>query len=60
MIFSIILVKSKQALDRANAEEVNKFAEIFWATKNIYEHKICPYPPSMKVVCPKLEDALAA
>lgn len=54
--------KSKQALDRANAEEllekVNKFAEIFWATKNIStEHKICPYPPSMKVVCPKLEDA---
>ena len=54
--------KSKQALDRANAEEllekVNKFAEIFWTTKNIStEHKICPYPPSMKVVCPKLEDA---
>ena len=54
--------KSKQALDRANAEEllekVNKFAEIFWATKNIStEHKICQYPPGMKVVCPKLEDA---
>ena len=54
--------KSKQTLDRANAEDlldkVNQFAEIFWATKDVgTEKKISPYPPNMPVICPKLEDA---
>ena len=54
--------KSKQTLDRENAEDllnkVNKFAEIFWATKDVAtETKISPYPPNMPVICPKLENA---
>jgi|TARA_B100000795_G_scaffold233695_1_gene192566 nickel superoxide dismutase len=54
--------KSKQSLNRENAEDllkkVNRFAEIFWATKDIEtENLISPYPPSMPVVCPKLQSA---
>lgn len=54
--------KSKQNLNRENAEDllkkVNRFAEIFWATKDIEtENLISPYPPSMPVVCPKLQSA---
>ena len=54
--------KSKQGLDRTNAEDllikVNRFAEIFWATKDIEtESLISPYPPSMPVTCPKLKSA---
>ena len=54
--------KSKQGLNRENAEDllnkVNRFAEIFWATKDIEtENLLSPYPPSMSVVCPKLQSA---
>ena len=54
--------KSKQGLNRENAEDllnkVNRFAEIFWATKDIEtENLLSPYPPSMPVVCPKLQSA---
>ena len=54
--------KSKQTLNRENAEDllnkVNRFAEIFWATKDIEtENLVSPYPPSMLVVCPKLQSA---
>ena len=54
--------KSKQGLNRENAEDllnkVNRFAEIFWATKDIEtENLVSPYPPSMPVVCPKLQSA---
>ena len=54
--------KSKQTLNRGNAEDllnkVNRFAEIFWATKDIEtENLVSPYPPSMSVVCPKLQSA---
>ena len=54
--------KSKQSLNRENAEDllkkVNRFAEIFWATKDIEtENLISPYPPSMPVVCPNLQSA---
>ena len=54
--------KSKQTLNRENAEDllnkVNRFAEIFWTTKDIEtENLVSPYPPSMSVVCPKLQSA---
>ena len=54
--------KCKQELSRENGldllEKVNRFAEIFWATKDVAtEKKISPYPPNMPVICPKLEDA---
>jgi len=57
-----IMLKSsacKQGADRTDAEQllnlVNKFAEIFWTTKNIKsERKVCPYPPELPVVYPSL------
>lgn len=49
----------KQGVDRADGvvlvELVNRFAEIYWATKDVKtERKICPYPPSLEVVRPVL------
>ena len=49
----------KQGVNRADAEAlveaVNRFAEIFWATKGVETvKKTCPYPPSMEVVYPVL------
>lgn len=58
---SIMLAGSacKQSADRekglALVEAVNKFAEIFWASKDIpTTRKTCPYPPSLDVVYPTL------
>ena len=50
---------AKQNADRAIAVElvdmVNRFAEIFWATKDVKTKKAtCPYPPSLEVVYPDL------
>ncbi|MEM7026648.1 MAG: superoxide dismutase, Ni [Pseudomonadota bacterium] len=49
----------KQNVDRDKAvalvEEVNKFAEIFWATKDVKtKRSTCPYPPAVEVVYPDL------
>lgn len=49
----------KQSVDREKAltlvQQVNRFAEIFWATKNVATKKsICPYPPSVEVIYPDL------
>jgi nickel superoxide dismutase len=51
--------KAKQNVDRKAGEElveaVNKFAEIFWATKDVKTKRAtCPYPPSLEVVYPDL------
>ena len=51
--------KSKQNLDRSCVIEllvsVNRFAEIFWSTKNINTFKAkCPYPPELALVYPDL------
>lgn len=51
--------KSKQNLDRSCVIEllvsVNRFAEIFWHTKNIKTFKAkCPYPPELALVYPDL------
>ena len=52
--------KCKQDLDRNNGVEllkqVNKFTEIFWATKDVKTEKFyAPYPPELVVVCPILK-----
>lgn len=49
----------KQSVDREKAlaliEQVNRFAEIFWATKDVaIKRSTCPYPPSVEVVYPDL------
>ena len=52
--------KCKQELDRNNGVEllkkVNKFTEIFWATKDVKTEKfVAPYPPELVIVCPVLK-----
>ena len=49
----------KQGVSKKDAEElvdmVNRFAEIFWATKDIKtKRQTCPYPPSLETVYPVL------
>ncbi|MEM7542276.1 MAG: superoxide dismutase, Ni [Pseudomonadota bacterium] len=49
----------KQTVDRDKAlslvEQVNRFAEIFWATKDVAtKRSVCPYPPALEVVYPDL------
>jgi len=51
--------QTKQKVDRACAIDllasVNRFAEIFWATKNIKTFKAnCPYPPELELIYPDL------
>lgn len=50
---------AKQHVDRDKAleliEAVNRFAEIFWATKDVaVKRAVCPYPPSVEIVYPDL------
>ena len=52
--------KCKQSLDRENGlklvELVNRFAEIFWLSKDISVFKKeCPYPPQLELVYPDLK-----
>ena len=52
--------KSKQNVDRKASLElldnVNRFAEIFWKTKNVNTFKSSsPYPPSLELVYPDLK-----
>jgi nickel superoxide dismutase len=36
---------------------VNRFTEIFWATKGVETYTaVCPYPPAQKIVYPKLDN----
>ncbi|HAZ79433.1 MAG TPA: superoxide dismutase, Ni [Porticoccaceae bacterium] len=54
--------KCKQGIGRDNGENllasVNRFAEIFWATKGVETEKvIAPYPPALAVVQPVLAGA---
>lgn len=51
--------KAKQHIDKDATldllAKVNRFAEIFWATKGVDTFSaICPYPPEQLVVYPKL------
>ena len=59
---SIMLLssKAKQNIDKDVTlellEKVNKFAEIFWKTKNVDTYKaVCPYPPQQEVIYPDLK-----
>lgn len=61
LVHSIMMKASacKQEVSRKDAvdlvELVNKFAEMFWATKDVpTERKTCPYPPALDVVYPVL------
>ncbi|KEQ18431.1 superoxide dismutase, Ni [Endozoicomonas numazuensis] len=52
--------KAKQHVDKDAALEllnrVNRFAEIFWATKGVKTYTAtCPYPPEQPVVYPQLQ-----
>ena len=52
--------KCKQDIDRQNGidlvEKVNRFAEIFWDSKNIKTFKaVSPYPPEQELVYPDLK-----
>ena len=53
--------KCKQDIDRQNGvdliEQVNRFAEIFWATKEVdTETKTSLNPPNVKMIAPVLSD----
>ena len=53
--------KCKQDIDRQNGidlvEKVNRFAEIFWATKDVdTETKKSLNPPHMDIIVPMLSD----
>ena len=38
-------------------EKVNRFAEIFWTTKDIKTYKaVCPYPPAKEIIYPDLKE----
>ena len=56
----LLCSKSKQNVDRQACldllDKVNRFAEIFWLTKDIktFREK-CPYPPEMEIVYPDLK-----
>lgn len=51
---------AKQHIDRAATVEllgkVNRFAEIFWQSKNVATYTaVCPYPPAEKIIYPDLK-----
>jgi len=63
LVHNIMLASSqaKQHISRDAAmtllEKVNRFAEIFWATKQVTTFTAtCPYPPAEQLVYPNLKD----
>jgi nickel superoxide dismutase len=63
LVHEIMLTASacKQHIVRDNAEHllslVNEFADSFWRSKNLTTYTAtCPYPPSEKVVYPRLSE----
>jgi nickel superoxide dismutase len=62
LVHNIMLASShaKQHINRDAAltllQQVNRFAEIFWATKQVTTYTaVCPYPPAETLVYPKLQ-----
>jgi len=56
----VLASKAKQNVDKQASlqllEKVNRFAEIFWATKGVATYTAtCPYPPQQQVVYPDLK-----
>lgn len=57
-----IMLKASAAKQGANRDDavqlvelINRFAEIFWETKNVKTKRaVCPYPPALEVVYPDL------
>ena len=52
--------KSKQTLSKDSTlkllEKVNRFAEIFWLSKNVKVFRqVCPYPPQQELIYPDLK-----
>ena len=52
--------KCKQGIDRDNGNvllaSVNRFAEIFWLSKNVKVFRqVCPYPPQQELIYPDLK-----
>ena len=52
--------KAKQNIDKEATidllNKVNRFAEIFWDSKNVKTFKaVCPYPPEQEIVYPDLK-----
>ena len=63
LVHSIMLVSSqaKQHISRDASmtllQKVNRFAEIFWETKQVTTYTAtCPYPPAEQLVYPSLQD----
>tara|TARA_B100001996_G_scaffold344158_1_gene299746 strand:+ start:119 stop:589 length:471 start_codon:yes stop_codon:yes gene_type:complete len=57
-----IASKCKQSVDPENGNELikqlNRFTEIFWATKGVATHLVvAPYPPALQIIKPVLENA---
>ena len=55
----LLASQCKQQADRAKTlqliEQINRFAEIFWASKEVQtKRRVCPYPPAVEVVYPDL------
>jgi nickel superoxide dismutase len=53
--------QAKQHINRDAAikllDLVNRFAEIFWATKQVSTFSaVCPYPPAETLIYPKLQN----
>lgn len=62
LVHNIMLASSqaKQHISRESAQtllqQVNRFAEIFWATKQVTTYRaVCPYPPAESVIYPNLQ-----
>ena len=56
----VLASKAKQNIDKNSSlellEKVNRFAEIFWKSKDVNTFKAtCPYPPQQEVVYPDLK-----
>ena len=54
--------KCKQSVDPENGNELikqlNRFTEIFWATKGVATHLVvAPCPPALQIIKPVLENA---
>jgi nickel superoxide dismutase len=54
--------KCKQGIARQDGlvlvEQLNRFSEMFWQSKDMVTHRvIAPYPPALEVVHPYLKDA---
>ena len=64
LVHSIMMTSSKckQNVNREDANElvelVNRFADIFWSTKDVQTRRVvAPYPPALAIVQPILKDA---